>query len=304
MDYMIIIDQSYCVVWANERALSLFPDLLNNTCHRVIHGSKLPCDPCIGEGCFRKGGTYEREGACIIPDSGERMDFWSTTSIVTRHGDGSPELILELFRDITEKKAYEAEAVRVGQLASLGELAAGVAHEINNPINGILNYGQILLEKTGRASADHEILQRIVQEGERVTGIVHNLLSFARVRKDEFVSTSLDEVISSCLGLVAKQLANDGISLRIDTGRWAPEALLQQPAASAGVPERYQQRPVCTKSEVRGVPQEQDHRDPCRKDEDEEEEGPEDHRVRSWHGHTVGDTRQGRLSLFHHKTHE
>ena len=216
-DYMIIINQSYCVVWANERALSLFPDLLNNTCHRVIHGSKLPCDPCIGELCFRKGGTYEREGSCIIPDSEERMDFWSTTSVVTRLGDGSPELILELIRDITEKKAYEAESVRVGQLASLGELAAGVAHEINNPINGILNYGQILLEKAGRASADHEILQRIVQEGERVTGIVHNLLSFARVRKDEFVSTSLDEVISSCLGLVAKQLANDGISLRIDT---------------------------------------------------------------------------------------
>ena len=221
-DYMIIIDQSYCVVWANERALSLFPDLINNKCHQVIHDSKLPCDPCIGERCFRKGGTYEREGACIIPDSGERMDFWSTTSIVTRHGDGLPELILELFRDTTEKKAYVADAVRVGQLASLGELAAGVAHEINNPINGILNYGQILLEKTGRASADHEILQRIVQEGERVAGIVHNLLSFARVRKDEFVSTSLDEVISSCLGLVAKQLANDGISLRIDTGGGLP----------------------------------------------------------------------------------
>jgi len=221
-DHMIIVDRSYSVVWANEKARSLFPDLMNNKCHQVIHGSKLPCDPCIGEGCFLKGGTYEREGSCIIPDSGDRMDFWSTTSIVTRHGDGSPELILELFRDITEKKAYETEAVRVGQLASLGELAAGVAHEINNPINGILNYGQILLEKTGRASADHEILQRIVQEGERVTGIVHNLLSFARVRNDEFVSTSLDEVISACLGLVAKQLAIDGISLRIDTGGGLP----------------------------------------------------------------------------------
>ena len=221
-DYMIIVDRSSSVVWANEKAHSLFPNLINNKCHQVIHGSKLPCNPCIGEVCFRKGGTYEREGACIIPVSGERMDFWSTTSIVTRHEDGSPELILELFRDITEKKAYEAEAVRVGQLASLGELAAGVAHEINNPINGILNYGQILLEKTGRASVDHEILQRIVQEGERVAGIVHNLLSFARVRKDEFVSTSLDEVISSCLGLVAKQLTNDGISLRIDTDSGLP----------------------------------------------------------------------------------
>jgi PAS domain S-box-containing protein len=221
-DYMIIVDRSYSVVWANEKARSLFPDLMNNKCHQVIHGSRQPCDPCIGEGCFKTGGAYEREGTCIIPGSGERMDFWSTTSIVTRQKDGSPELILELFRDITEKKAYEAEAVRVGQLASLGELAAGVAHEINNPINGILNYVQILLESAGRPPSDHEILQRIVREGERVTRIVHNLLSFARVRNDEFISTSLDEVLSACIGLVAKQLANDGITLRMDTGGKLP----------------------------------------------------------------------------------
>jgi PAS domain S-box-containing protein len=213
-DYMIIINMTYTVVWANEKALS--PDLISNKCHQVIHGSELPCDPCIGEDCFRKGGTHEMEGSCIIPGSGKKMDFWSTTSIVTRHGDGSPELILELIRDTTEKKAYEAEAVRVGQLASLGELAAGVAHEINNPINGILNYVQILLEKTERALADHEILQRIVQEGERVAGIVHNLLSFARVRNDEFISTTLGEVLNACLGLIARQLDNDGISLKID----------------------------------------------------------------------------------------
>ncbi len=222
-DYMIIIDRSYSVVWANEKALSLFPELMSNKCHQIIHGSDLPCDPCIGEQCFYKGGTYEREGSCMIPGSEKKMDFWSTTSIVTRYEDGSPELILELIRDTTEKKAYEAEAVRVGQLASLGELAAGVAHEINNPINGILNYAQILLEETGKTPADHEILQRIVQEGERVAGIVHNLLSFARVRNDEFISTSLDEILSSCLGLVAKQLENDGISLKIDVNGLLPK---------------------------------------------------------------------------------
>lgn len=214
-DYMIIIDRDYTVAWANDKAVSLFPGIMNGKCHRIIHGREAPCEQCIGEKCFRKGGDFEREGHFLIPGSERRMDFWSTTSIVTRHDDGTPELILELFRDITEKKAYEAETVRVGQLASLGELAAGVAHEINNPINGILNYAQILLERADAASLDHEISQRISKEGERVAGIVHDLLSFARVRKDEYISASLDSIIGACLGLVGKQLANDGISLRM-----------------------------------------------------------------------------------------
>jgi PAS domain S-box-containing protein len=223
MDYMVIIDTTYAVVWANDRALSQFPNLMGGRCYQAIHGRTTHCAECIGEKCFRNGIAHEREGSIVIPSSGRKMDFWSTTSVVTRLEDGSPELILELIRDTTEKKAFEAEAVRVGQLASLGELAAGVAHEINNPINGILNYVQILLEKAGRESTDREILLRIFREGERVTGIVHNLLSFARVRKDEFVQTSPDEVIGACLGLVAKQLSSDGIRLKVDTDAGLPK---------------------------------------------------------------------------------
>lgn len=222
-DYMIIIDQNYSVVWANDKALSLFPDLIGDACHHALHGSLSPCDPCIGKQCFLKGGNFEREGHFIIPGNGKRMDFWSTTSIVTRLDNSAPELILELFRDITEKKAYEAETVRVGQLASIGELAAGVAHEINNPINGILNYVQILLEKPHGLPPDHDILQKVMKEGERVARIVHDLLSFARVRNDEYVSISFDDIISSCLGLVGRQLSSDGISLSLKKGERLPE---------------------------------------------------------------------------------
>ncbi|MRR36401.1 PAS domain S-box protein, partial [bacterium] len=222
-DYMIIIDRSFRIVWANERVMSLFPGLMGNRCFQAIHNREIPCEVCIGEHCFRKGGTHEREGSLIIPSSGHKMDFWSTTSVVTSFEDGTPEFILELIRDTTEKKEYEAEAVRVGQLASLGELAAGVAHEINNPINGILNYVQILLEKSDKESEEHEILQRIAGEGERVAGIVHNLLSFARVRKDEFISTSVDEVLRACLGLVAKQLSIDRITLKVETDPCLPK---------------------------------------------------------------------------------
>ena len=87
---------------------------------------------------------------------------------------------LLLVSDITEKMAMQAEAIQAAHLASLGELAAGVAHEINNPITGIINYGQILINECSPESLEKDIGTRIVKEGERVGRIVTTLLSYAQ----------------------------------------------------------------------------------------------------------------------------
>ena len=82
-----------------------------------------------------------------------------------------------------------------GSAPSLGELAAGVAHEINNPINGIINYAQILIDKSEETGEDAEIPERIISEGERTAGIVNNLLSFARKQKEDEEPVSWEEVL-------------------------------------------------------------------------------------------------------------
>ena len=97
---------------------------------------------------------------------------------------GQDRLLIATIRDITEEKIRETEALRAGQLAAIGELAAGVAHEINNPINGIINYTQILLDdrdpKHPNAEMHEDIMGRIIKEAQRIAVIVRNLLSFAR----------------------------------------------------------------------------------------------------------------------------
>ncbi len=118
--------------------------------------------------------------------------------------------------EIQEKLNYQAEAFRAAELATLGELSAGVAHEINNPINGIINFAQILADKSEPESKNHEIANNIMQEGDRIENIVKSLLSFARTYEGEKSSVQINEVISEVISLSGAQLKKDDIKLTVD----------------------------------------------------------------------------------------
>ncbi len=132
--------------------------------------------------------------------------------------------ILGIFWDITEKINLKREAIRNRQLAALGELAAGVAHEINNPINGVINCAQILVNKGN----DRDIASRIIKEGDRIATIVSNLLSFARNRdkKEQKTVVNIRDIITDILTLIKPQLQKDGINVKLDVSENLPKIIV------------------------------------------------------------------------------
>jgi signal transduction histidine kinase len=138
---------------------------------------------------------------------------------------GLPELgVGQIYgSDITDQMNAEAETIRASQLASLGELAASVAHEVNNPINGIINFAQILADKSDKKSKENEIANMIMHEGDRIASIVSSLLSFARTEKDEQSSVSVQEILTESLSLTLAQLKKDDIKLKLDIPGDLPE---------------------------------------------------------------------------------
>lgn len=133
--------------------------------------------------------------------------------------------ILGVFWDITQKIMLEREAERSRHLAALGELAAGVGHEINNPMTGIINCAQILFNKSEEGSREKDISRRIIKEGDRIAKIVQRLLIFARpIDQNEKRSIEhVQNILSDTLILTEAQLRKDGIRLRLDISPDLPE---------------------------------------------------------------------------------
>jgi signal transduction histidine kinase len=129
-------------------------------------------------------------------------------------------------RDVQEK------IVQSGRLAAVGELAAGLAHELNNPLAGILGYTQIDLERiaaserTGlapaetRRMADH--LAQIETETLRCKGIVENLLKFSQASQASFTEIDVNDVLRQTLEFTEKQLTMRGIALDVELEPSAP----------------------------------------------------------------------------------
>lgn len=139
---------------------------------------------------------------------------WSLKPVKEEDGRISG-LVLSLI-DVTDNIVLYSELIRSEHLASVGKLAAGVAHEVNNPINGIINYAQILLNKLDTGSKEYEIASRIIKESDRIAGIVSGLLSFARESREGKRIVHISEIMSDSLTLTGSQLKKDGIKLTIN----------------------------------------------------------------------------------------
>ena len=104
-----------------------------------------------------------------------------------------------------ELKAARDQILRSERLAALGRLAAGVAHEMNNPLSGILLFTQSLLKRTNKDPSIQEDLKIVEQEIIRCSHIVRSLLDFARETKPKKVPTQVNQVIENTLSLVENQ---------------------------------------------------------------------------------------------------
>jgi len=129
---------------------------------------------------------------------------------------GNVEGVVLNARDITESRKLEEHLMQSQKIESIGTLAGGVAHEINNPINGIMNYAQLILDGMEPKNPSAEYAREILHETRRIAGIVRNLLTFARHEKQSHSPARLSDIVSSVLSLIQTVMRHDQIILEVD----------------------------------------------------------------------------------------
>ena len=155
------------------------------------------------------------ENSVVNKSGEEKIIAWRNTLIKDEKGNILDTLSSR--EDITKRKQTEEELIRSEKLVSLGQLAASVAHEVNNPLAGIMVYVKLLLKKHRaneiQSEKTEEQLIKMEKELDRTTRIIRSLLDFARLSEPSMRPVEINKVIEAALQLVGNQINLENIVL-------------------------------------------------------------------------------------------
>lgn len=131
---------------------------------------------------------------------------------------------------ISEQRISEMEKVIQSEmrLDSIQKLAAGIAHEINNPLMGIINYGNIIRNHRSAEPDVRNYARVIIEQGERISGIVRNLILFSKSDNEEATWVRFEEIVSAVEGMISALLRSKNLELIKDIPQELPELFLKQ----------------------------------------------------------------------------
>jgi PAS domain S-box-containing protein len=136
-----------------------------------------------------------------------------------------PKGTIVIFEDVTARVELESQLRHREKMASLGLLAAGVAHEVNTPLTGISSFTQMLQDQIPETDPRAKLLEKIERQTERASKIVNNLLNFARQGRVSFVPVRINDVVRDVLSLLDHQLTRARVKVRLELGDDLPEVM-------------------------------------------------------------------------------
>ena len=207
-DWISIHDENFKITRMNRAFAKAFKtepkELIGKTCYELVHGTKEPWPDCPHQRTLKIRHPTRQE--FVNPHLGIYMEAVCSPIFNDR---GEVTATVHVVRDITERKKMEEQLVVTDRLASIGELASGVAHELNNPLTGIIGFSELLLDEDipDNVRKDLRVIQR---EAQRSAGIVRNLLTFARKHAPAKEPVDINSIIQKALELRAyEQKANN-----------------------------------------------------------------------------------------------
>ena len=172
---------------------------------------------------FRGGEIRNSELAVRTKDGQGRI--FAINAALAKDADGLEIGTVFTFRDITEEKQRRELYYRTEKLVALGQLSAGVAHELNTPLGSVLGYARLLLKDKDLSPRQRERLEIIAEQAKRGSAIIQGLLSFARQSKTASRTTQdvdLNTIVSSALKILRTEIEKNNITVMTDLAAVPP----------------------------------------------------------------------------------
>ncbi len=222
---MYIIDRKYTLLAINmsraNRVDTPPNKLVGRKCYEKLYKRNDPCPGCRALETFNNTRSTTRIHREWLDD--ERFIEWEILTYPINNEDNHPVQAILFEQDVTEKRHLEANLIQSEKLAAVGQLAAGVAHEINNPLAAVIANAQLLMREVDKNDIDTmDSLKLIEIAGTRASQVVKNLLGFARKEQYDFENMDLNETIQNSLSLVQHEVNSRPIQIKLELGENLP----------------------------------------------------------------------------------
>ncbi|MBI5870611.1 MAG: PAS domain-containing protein [Actinobacteria bacterium] len=215
-DGVSVHDMNFRIVHANRAMAELLgttkAELVGSTCYKAIHHSGMPFIQCPQKEVIQTG-----ESVSIEIEDPALKKFFRLSMNPVFDSEGSVIGLVHVLRDITERKLLREQLLQSEKMAAVGQLVSGVAHELNNPLTGVIGFSQLMLRKCeeNRGSPSPDDIRSILNEAQRASKIVQNLMAFSRKYKPQKTLVDINQAIRSVLDLRAYEMTLKNI--RIET---------------------------------------------------------------------------------------
>jgi two-component system NtrC family sensor kinase len=252
---IVIEDRDCNIKFMNRSLIDVFGNQIGEKCYEKFKGRREKCEVCPideilvkGKKSFTyldqdsQGNYYELAAAPFQDETGERYILETLRDIteqkklemqVKEHTENLEKTNAELENALKNLKETQAQLIQAGKMAAIGELAAGVAHELNNPLSGILGYCQFALEKISQKplkeltavdlSTYSQYLKDMEQQSKRCKAIIQSLLKFSRASvKGDFQLLYVNSVLKETFAFVKHQLEKHKVKLEEELSPSSP----------------------------------------------------------------------------------
>ncbi|MGC8603317.1 MAG: ATP-binding response regulator [Desulfomonilaceae bacterium] len=178
----------------------------------------------LKSGDFGGPDILQKRQVSLVDKHGNELPVYISAAILYENGVEAGSV--GIFTDLREKMKLEKQLLRSEKLSSLGKLSAGIAHEINQPLTGVLTFAHLLAKKFKNDEATRKDLEIIVRETTRIRGIVQGILDFAREMPMQRKPRRIEEVLGQTLEIIVHQQRFFGVELVKEYDPEIPEVVV------------------------------------------------------------------------------